>query len=46
MKKAGVTVIEKKKEYFPNEETQSAMKELKAGKGKKFPSVEALFNSI
>lgn len=46
LKKAGVSVIEKKEKYFPNEETQSAMKELKTGNGKKFSSVEALFNSI
>lgn len=30
----------------PNEETKIAMKELKEGKGVKFESVDALFNSI
>jgi len=30
----------------PNKETVAAMKELKQGKGKRFDSVDALFNSI
>lgn len=45
LKELGVTV-KIKREREPNEETISAMKELKEGKSKKFGSVEELFNSI
>lgn len=45
LKELGVTV-KLKKNHTPNAETIKAMNELKAGKGKKFKSVEDLFNSI
>ncbi len=45
LKELGVAV-KVKKENTPNTATIAAMDELKAGKGKKFKSVEALFNSI
>ena len=46
LKKAGVTIIEKKAMDYPNRQTQSAMEELKSGKGKKFQNTEDLFKSI
>ena len=46
LKELGVTVKVKQEKNIPNSETLSAMKELQAGKGIKFKSVEALFNSI
>lgn len=42
----GVSIRLKKESTLPNADTIAAMKELKAGKGKKFKSVEALFKSI
>lgn len=42
----GVSIRLKKEGTLPNADTIAAMKELKAGKGKKFKSVEALFKSI
>lgn len=44
LKELGISV--KEGEHSPNKETLAAMKELKEGKGKKFDSVESLFNSI
>jgi hypothetical protein len=46
LKELGVTVKVKKESNIPNADTIAAMDELKAGKGKKFKSVEELFNSI
>jgi len=46
LKELGVTVKVKKEVNIPNAETIAAMDELKAGKGKKFASVNDLFNSI
>ena len=46
LKELGVTVKVKKGNHLPNADTIVAMEELKAGKGKKFKSVEELFNSI
>lgn len=46
LKEFGVTVKVKKENTVPNADTIAAMDELKAGKGKKFKSVEDLFNSI
>ncbi|SEL93552.1 hypothetical protein [Parapedobacter koreensis] len=47
LKELGVVVkVKKEKAKEPNKETIAAMQELKQGKGKKFDSVEALFNSI
>ena len=46
LKELGVTIKIKKEQNTPNAETISAMEELKAGKGTKFKSVEALFDSI
>jgi len=46
LKELGVTVKVKKNAKTPNAETIAAMNELKAGKGKKFNSVDELFNSI
>jgi hypothetical protein len=46
LKEMGITVKVKKENNIPNEDTIAAMDELKAGKGKKFKSVEELFNSI
>jgi hypothetical protein len=46
LKEMGVIVKVKKEKDVPNAETRAAMDELKAGKGKKFKSVEDLFNSI
>lgn len=45
LKELGVT-IKVKKQNTPNADTIAAMDELKAGKGKKFKSVDELFNSI
>lgn len=46
LKELGVTVKVKKEVNTPNADTIAAMNELKAGKGKKFKSVDELFNSI
>lgn len=46
LKKLGVTIKVKKENKTPNAETIAAMDELKAGKGKKFKSVDELFKSI
>lgn len=46
LKELGVTVKVKKASNTPNAETRAAMDELKAGKGKKFKSVEDLFKSV
>lgn len=46
LKELGVTVKVKKKAHIPNVDTKVAMDELKEGNGKKFESVEQLFNSI
>ncbi|WP_295711380.1 hypothetical protein [Mucilaginibacter sp.] len=46
LKELGVTIKVKKEVNIPNADTIAAMNELKAGKGKKFKSVEDLFNSI
>ncbi|WP_028297056.1 hypothetical protein [Olivibacter sitiensis] len=46
LKELGVSIKVKKDAGIPNAETIAAMNELKAGRGKKFKSVEALFNSI
>jgi len=46
LKELGVTFKVKKEVNIPNAETIAAMDELKAGKGKKFASVDELFNSI
>lgn len=46
LKELGVSVKVKKDSKRPNAETIAAMNELKAGKGKKFNSVDELFNSI
>ncbi len=46
LKELGVTVKVKKKASIPNADTIAAMNELKAGKGKKYKSVEELFNSL
>lgn len=46
LKELGVTVIVKKENSIPNADTIAAMDELKAGKGKRFATVEDLFNSI
>jgi len=46
LKELGVTIKVKKESNTPNASTISAMNELKAGKGVKFESVDALFNSI
>lgn len=45
LKELGISV-KIKKENNPNAETIAAMEELKAGEGKKFKTVEELFNSI
>jgi hypothetical protein len=42
----GVTIKVKKENNIPSADTITAMNELKEGKGKKFKSVEELFNSI
>lgn len=46
LKELGVSVKVKKDSKQPNAGTIAAMNELKAGKGKKFSSVDELFNSI
>jgi hypothetical protein len=46
LKEFGVSVKVKKETTTPNADTIAAMDELKAGRGKKFKSVEELFNSI
>lgn len=46
LKELGVSVKVKKEPKQPNADTLAAMNELKAGKGKKFNSVDELFNSI
>ena len=46
LKELGVTIKVKKEKNTPNSETLEAMNELKAGKGRKFSSVEELFKSI
>ena len=46
LKELGVSVKIKKESNTPNADTIAAMDELKAGKGKKFKSVEELFKSI
>jgi hypothetical protein len=42
----GIAVKVKKESKTPNAETIAAMDELKAGNGRKFASVDDLFNSI
>lgn len=46
LKEMGVTIKVKKEKNLPNAATIAAMEELKAGNGKKFKSVDELFNSI
>jgi len=46
LKELGVSIKVKKEPKQPNATTLAAMNELKAGKGKKFNSVDELFNSI
>jgi len=46
LKEMGISVKVKKANKTPNAETIAAMEELEAGKGKKFKSVDELFNSI
>ncbi len=46
LKELGVIIKVKKENNTPNSETLAAMNELKAGKGRKFKSVEELFKSI
>lgn len=46
LKELGVTVKVKRESKIPNASTIAAMDELKAGKGKKFKSVEDLFASV
>lgn len=46
LKEMGVSVKVKKENKTPNLDTILAMEELKAGKGIKFESVDALFKSI
>ena len=46
LKEIGVAIKVKKANNIPNADTIAAMDELKAGKGKKFKSVEDLFKSI
>ena len=47
LKELGITVkVKRNTAKKPNQETMAAMKELKEGKGKRFESVDALFNSI
>jgi antitoxin component of RelBE/YafQ-DinJ toxin-antitoxin module len=46
LEELGVTIKVKKENKTPNAETIAAMDELKAGKGKKFKSVDELFKSI
>lgn len=46
LKELGVTVKVKKQASIPNADTIAAMTELKAGKGKKFKSVDELFSNI
>ena len=46
LKELGVTIKVKQEKNSPNSDTVSAMKELRAGKGIKFKSAEALFDSI
>lgn len=46
LKELGVTIKVIKEVKIPNADTIAAMDELKAGKGKKFKSVEDLFDSI
>lgn len=46
LKEMGVSIKVKKENKISNVDTISAMKELKAGKGIKFKSVEALFKSV
>lgn len=47
LKELGVIVkVKTEKAKTPNKETIAAMKELKQGKGKRFDSVEALFDSV
>ena len=46
-KELGLTVQKRlTSDKIPNAETLAALEELKAGKGKKFESVQALFDSI
>jgi len=46
LKELGVSVKVKKENNTPNADTIAAMNELKAGKGKKFKSVDDLFKSV
>ena len=46
LKELGVTDKVKKQSSVPNADTIAAMTELRAGKGKKFKSVDELFRSI
>jgi len=47
LKELGVAVkVKKEPTKTPNKETIAAMKELKEGKGKRFESVDTLFDSI
>ena len=46
LKEMGVAVKVKKQSTAPNADTIAAMDELKAGKGKKFKSVDELFSNL
>ncbi len=47
LKELGIEIKVKKGQTMePNSETIAAMQELKAGKGKRFDSVDALFDSV
>ncbi len=46
LKELGISFKSVKEPKAPNVKTIAAMEELKAGKGKKFKSVQALFGSI
>lgn len=46
LEEMGISIKVKKESNTPNAETIAAMEELKAGNGKKFKSVDDLFNSI
>lgn len=46
LKEMGISVKIKKEKNVPNADTIAAMEELKLGNGKKFKSVDELFNSI
>ena len=46
LQELGVTIKVKKDNRTPNADTIAAMQELKAGKGKRYKTVDELFNSI